>query len=137
MLNWKEEYSIGVPQIDKQHRRLFEIGNSIYELLENYILDDKYDKIIVIIEELKQYTKYHFQTEEQYMLHIKYPGYFSQKVEHDDFIAKIEEVELQDIDKDQENYIRELLLFVFSWILEHIMQKDKLISVSSNTAANK
>jgi len=130
MLQWKEEYAIGVQQIDEQHQHLFEIGNKIYELLENYILDDKYDKIVVILEELRQYTKYHFQSEEQYMLQIKYPRYFSQKVEHDDFISKIEEVELKDIDENQEKYIRDLLLFVFNWILEHILQKDKLITVS-------
>lgn len=132
MLVWKEEYSIGVPSIDEQHKRLFEIGNSIYALLKNYILDDKYDKIMVILEDLRQYTKYHFRSEEEYMLKIKYPRYFSQKVEHDDFIGKIEEVMLQDIDEDQEKYIRDLLLFVFNWILDHILQKDKLISVTAN-----
>lgn len=127
MLEWKEEYAIGVQTIDEQHQRLFEIGNQIYDLLENYILEDKYDKLVAIIDELKRYTKYHFQSEEQYMLRNKYPRFFSQKVEHDDFISKIEEVELQDIDEDQEKHIRDLLLFVFNWIVEHIIQKDKLI----------
>ncbi len=128
MLVWKEEYAIGVELIDKQHKHLFAIGNSIYELLENYILDDKYDKIIKILTDLREYTKYHFQSEEEYMLQIKYPGYFSQKVEHDDFIDKIEEIELQNLDENQEEYIRELMLFVFNWILEHILQRDKLIT---------
>lgn len=128
MLVWKDEYSIGVELIDKQHKHLFAIGNSIYELLENYILDDKYDKIIKILTDLREYTKYHFQSEEEYMLQVKYPGYFSQKVEHDDFIDKIEEVELQNLDENQEKYIRELMLFVFNWILEHILQRDKLIT---------
>ena len=127
MLVWKDEYAIGVELIDNQHKHLFAIGNGIYELLENYILDDKYDKIIKILADLREYTKYHFQSEEEYMLQIKYPGYFSQKVEHDDFIDKIEEIELQNLDENQEEYIRELLLFVFNWVLEHILQKDKLI----------
>ncbi|HHV64227.1 MAG TPA: hemerythrin family protein [Peptococcaceae bacterium] len=131
MLEWKEEYAIGVPLIDEQHQKLFEIGNRLYELLENYILDDKYDKIVAIIQELREYTKYHFASEEQYMLQIKYPKYFSQKVEHDDFIAKIEEVELKEIDENQDQYIRDLLVFVFNWILEHIIKKDKLITSSS------
>lgn len=130
MLVWKDEYSIGVELIDAQHQRLFEIGNDIYNLLENYLLDDKYDKIMLIIQELKDYTKYHFKTEEEYMMQIKYPKFFSQKVAHDDFINKIEEFELQDIDQDQEKYIRELLEFVFTWILEHIVRQDKLITSS-------
>ncbi|NLI91911.1 MAG: hemerythrin family protein [Peptococcaceae bacterium] len=128
MLIWKDDYAIGVELIDEQHKHLFQIGNSIYALLEDKVLVDKYDKIVTILQDLKQYTKYHFQTEEEYMLQNRYPKFFSHKVEHDDFINKIEEVELKDIDVDQENYIREILVFVFNWILEHILKNDKLIT---------
>ncbi|NLW07801.1 MAG: hemerythrin family protein [Clostridia bacterium] len=132
MLTWKDEYAIGVPLIDEQHQRLFAIGNRLYDLLENYIFDDKYDKIVAILEELKEYARYHFKSEEEYMLQIKYPRYFSQKVEHDDFISKIEQVELQNIDEDQDKYIRDLLNFVFDWILDHIIKKDKAIGSYSS-----
>ncbi|AET70337.1 hemerythrin-like metal-binding domain-containing protein [Desulfosporosinus orientis DSM 765] len=131
MLEWKQEYEIGVELIDKQHQHLLEIGNSIYDLLENYLLADKYDKIVEIINELREYTKYHFKTEEGYMLKIKYPKYFDQKNEHDDFIAKIDEINLNDVDENQDKYIRDLLMFVFNWTIEHILKKDKLI-MSSN-----
>ncbi|WP_088226913.1 hemerythrin family protein [Desulfosporosinus sp. FKB] len=127
MLEWKEEYSIGVEQIDEQHRHLFEIGNKIYDLLENYLYVDKYDRIVAIIRELKDYTKYHFQAEEDYMIELKYPRYFSQKVEHDDFIKKIEEIDLESLDRDQDKHIRGILTFVFDWVLEHILKKDMLI----------
>jgi len=127
MLVWKDEYATGIQMIDEQHKRLFEIGNSIYNLLENYLLDDKYDKIVAIVNELKEYTKYHFASEENYMREIKYRKYLEQKTEHSDFIDKLEEMELKDIDQNQEQYIRDLLTFVFNWILEHIIQKDKLI----------
>ncbi|MGC7872902.1 bacteriohemerythrin [Desulfosporosinus sp. SYSU MS00001] len=127
MLEWKEEYSIGVEQIDEQHKHLFEIGNKIYDLLENYLYVDKYDRIVAIIRELKDYTKYHFQAEEDYMIELKYPRYFSQKVEHDDFIKKIEEIDLESLDRDQDKHIREILTFVFDWVLEHILKKDMLI----------
>jgi len=130
MLEWKDTYTIGVESIDEQHKHLFEIGNSIYELLENYLLDDKYDKIVRIVEELRDYTKYHFESEEKYMIQIKYRNYLLQKAEHEDFINKLEEIELKDIDKNQEKYIRDLMVFVFDWILEHIVQKDKLIGQS-------
>lgn len=133
MLVWKEEFAIGVELIDKQHQRLFEIGNKIYDLLENYFYEDKYDRIMEIIKELRDYTKYHFSAEEEYMLQTKYPRYFSQKVEHDDFISKIEELELSDLDDNQDEHIRELLTFIFSWVLEHILQRDKLIGSGSSS----
>ena len=131
MLEWKDSYQIGVESIDEQHKHLFEIGNAIYNLLENYLLDDKYDKIVGIVNELRDYTKYHFESEEQYMMQIKYRYFLDQKVEHDDFIDKLEQIELKDIDKNQEAYIRELLLFVFDWILKHIVEKDRLIGESA------
>jgi hemerythrin len=127
MLQWKDEFSIGVELIDEQHKHLFEIGNRIYDLLENYLYIDKYDKILEIIKELSDYTKYHFKTEEDYMIQVKYPKYLSQKVEHDDFVQKIEEINLRDIDKEQDKHIRDILTFVFDWVLEHILKKDKLI----------
>lgn len=127
MLVWKPEYAIGVKVIDEQHQHLFEIGNKAYQLLKDEFCVDKYDGIVEIIEELREYTKFHFRTEEAYMLKIKYNKYFSQKVEHDDFIQKIEEINLDEIDEAPKKYIEELLAFVFDWILEHILQKDKLI----------
>lgn len=133
MLVWKEEYEIGVEQIDEQHKRLFELGNNIYALINDYLYEDKYDKIVHILDELREYTKYHFKSEEAYMLQTKYPKYFSQKVEHDDFIEKIEEVELRDLDKDQDKHIQELLTFVFNWIIEHIVQKDMLMKNHQQT----
>ena len=127
MLKWKDEYSIGIELIDDQHKRLFEIGNSAYELLRNDFCVDKYDKITEIIEELRQYTVFHFETEEEYMLEMKYIGYFEQKKEHDAFIKKINAVNLKEVDEDQDKYIEDLLEFVFNWILNHILKKDKLI----------
>lgn len=130
MLAWKKEYAISVPVIDEQHQELFRIGNKAYELLKNDFYTDKYDKIIQIISELKDYTAYHFKTEEEYMLSIKYKRYFNQKTIHDDFIKKINAIKLDDIDKDQDKYIKDLLQFVFDWILSHILKEDKLISAT-------
>ncbi|MDF2594671.1 MAG: hemerythrin-like metal-binding protein [Clostridia bacterium] len=127
MLVWKEEYSIGVPLIDEQHQHMFEIGNSAYELLKDDFCTDMYDGVVEIIKELKEYTKLHFKTEEEYMLSIKYNKYFSQKVEHDDFIQKINEVDFDKVDDNPKKYIEDILGFVFNWTLDHILQKDKLI----------
>lgn len=127
MLVWKDEYAIGVDIIDAQHKHLFEIGNSAYQLLRDDFCIDKYDGVIQVIEDLREYTKFHFKTEEEYMLKIKYNKYFSQKVEHDDFIQKIEEINFNDIDEDPKKYLEDILTFIFNWTLEHILHKDKLI----------
>lgn len=128
MLEWKDKYSIGVELIDEQHKHLFEIGNKAVKLLKNDFYVDKYDKIIEIIQELCEYTEFHFKAEEGYMLKIGSKQYESQKIEHDIFIKKINSVDLNNMDNDQQKYLEDLLAFVFNWIIDHILQKDKLIN---------
>lgn len=128
MLKWKDEFSIGVDLIDTQHKHLFEIGNDANELLKNEFCVDKYDKIIQVLEDLRQYTKYHFNCEEEYMLKNNFSRYEIQKKQHDSFIKKIDSINLEQIDNDQEKYLKDLLVFVFNWVLDHILQEDKLIT---------
>jgi hemerythrin len=127
LIKWKEEYRIGIDHIDEQHQKLFEIANNAYELLKNEFFYDKYDKIIEILSDLRDYAIYHFKSEEEYMLSINYEGYSSQKSAHDGFIEKINSVELDEIDEDQDQYILETLDFIVNWISNHILGSDKLI----------
>jgi hemerythrin len=127
LIKWKDEYRIGIDEIDEQHKKIFDIANEAYELLKNEFYYDKYDRIIELLEELKDYAKFHFSFEEDYMLSIKYKGYFSQKVAHDDFIDKINSFDLNAIDENQDQYILEILDFVVDWISQHILVSDKQI----------
>ena len=81
-----------------------------------------------ILSELKEYTVFHFQTEEDYMQQIGYKKLFSQKVEHQNFIKKINEVNLKEIDENQEQSILDILDFISAWIKKHILDVDRLIT---------
>ncbi|WP_422446740.1 bacteriohemerythrin [Thermoanaerobacterium sp. DL9XJH110] len=127
MIRWKDEYRIGVEKIDEQHKKLFEIAGRAYDLLKNEFYIDKYDRIVEILNELKDYTVYHFNSEEEYMKSIGYRRFLSHKVEHDDFIEKINSVDFSKIDSNQDKYILDLLEFIVNWIDKHILGRDKLI----------
>ncbi len=128
MITWSEDYKIGIEKIDQQHEKLFEIAGRAYNLLKNNFRIDKYDEIVEIIEELKAYTAYHFKTEEDYMESISYKRFFSQKVAHNDFIEKINGIDLKKVDNDQGQHLLEILDFVANWIKDHILGQDKLIA---------
>jgi hemerythrin len=130
MFEWKEEYVIGIDIIDEQHKMIFEIAGRAYSLLNNDFYVDKYDKIVMILGELRDYTIFHFQSEEEYMLKIGYKKFFSQKVDHDEFIAKIKNVDLDKIDKNQDAYIMEIIQLITNWLVEHILIKDKQIKIN-------
>lgn len=122
MLKWKNEFETGISHLDEQHKHLFEIGNKAYSLLDDDL--DKFDEIVALIDELKNYTIYHFSTEEEYMKSISYRKFLSHKVEHDDFINKVKAIDLEAMDENQEEALRELISFVFDWITEHILGND-------------
>lgn len=127
MITWREEFSLGIDKIDEQHKKLFAIANEAYNLLKDEFYFDKYDQIIKIIKDLRNYTIYHFGFEEAYMRSIEYKRYFSHKVVHDDFKEKINNIDLDKIDENQDEYIKELLNFIVDWIENHILKADKLI----------
>lgn len=129
---WKEEFETGNVVVDGQHKKLFNIGNEAYELLKKDFCLDKYDQVVKIINQLRDYTAYHFQEEEEYMLKIGYKGFFAHKVEHDDFIEKINHIDYSLIDQGQDEYILEILNFIAEWITEHILKSDMQHSLSRN-----
>lgn len=128
MLQWKDEYCTGIAPIDEQHKELFRIANRIYDLLKNDLIPDKYDSIVAIISELQNYTRYHFKTEEDYMQQINYRRFLSQKAAHNEFLAKMDAIDLGKIDNSQNQYLIEILDFVLDWLAGHIVKADKLIA---------
>ncbi len=128
MYEMKEEFKTGIEIVDNEHKMLFEIADKIYELLNNEFIIDKYDRIVNLIEELKGYAALHFRDEEAYKESINYKKMFTQKIDHDNFIKKLEEIDLNKIDENQHKYILDLLEFVNQWLVSHILEKDKLIA---------
>jgi hemerythrin len=128
MYEMKPEYYTGIGFIDEEHKKLFEIANTAYELLTNEFIPDKYDYIMEVVDELREYTKYHFDHEETYMNSIKYKRILSQKVSHDDFIEKINKYDSEIVDENQKESLLELLDFLTTWLVEHIYRQDKLIA---------
>ncbi len=122
-----KDYHTGIEFIDEEHAKLFEIANRAYELLTNQFVADKYDAIVAVLEELRDYTKYHFNHEEEYMKSINYPKRFSQLHQHTQFINKLESYNLKEIDANQQEGLLEILDFLALWLQGHIKGMDKKI----------
>ena len=61
------KYYTGIELVDREHRKLFEIIGEVNALIHNDLLHDKYDEIVRLLDELREYTKFHFEDEEAYM----------------------------------------------------------------------
>ena len=128
MYEMKDEYLTGIEMIDNEHRVLFEIAEEIHQLCHNEYIPDKFDHITNLIQRLRDYTVMHFEHEEAYMENIQYKRMFTQRIQHDNFKRKLDTMDLEIIDDDQEQAIEDLLKFVTDWLVEHIMETDKRIT---------
>lgn len=126
MYEWRTEYALGIDEIDEQHQRLIEIANRVYAVLHDQWRLDKFNQILEVLDELKNYTVYHFTFEEAYMEKIGYKKRFSHAMEHNAFVEKLKTADLREIDDEQEKYLNDLLDFIAGWIVNHIMTTDKL-----------
>lgn len=126
MFEMKEEYYLGVDAMDAEHIKLFEIAEKAFVLLNDQFIFDKFDYIVKIMEELRDYTVVHFSDEEAYMESIQYKKFFSHKIEHQEFIEKINQIDWDEVEKDQEKAILAILEFLNNWLVNHILYTDKL-----------
>lgn len=122
-----DEFKTGITIVDEEHKKLFEIIGKIYTTIETELVHDKFDAIMDIVDELKEYTQVHFADEENYMKEIGYDGLAYQEILHQNFIDKLEELDLNDVDDNQEAYLYDFLGFLQNWLINHILKVDKLI----------
>ena len=122
-----EEYYTGVEIIDEEHAELFRIIKRANDLITEELLHDKYDEIMGVLGELRNYTVQHFADEEEYMASIDYEGLEIQKKTHEMFVDKLNDINLDDLDDNQQQYLIELVDFLLMWLVNHILKMDKKI----------
>lgn len=124
MYKWNDDYSVAVQPIDEQHKELFNIADQIHTLVNDHKEDDNYDAIIQLINELKDYTVYHFNYEEKLMEKSGVPDLDAHKEEHRTFVDYISSLDIYDIDENQDEHLLDLLKYITKWIFRHINNTD-------------
>lgn len=124
-----DSFKTGIELIDEEHKTLFDIIGKVHTTIQTELVHDKFDAIMNILDELKEYTRVHFADEENYMRTIGYNGLSQQEILHQNFIDKLNELDLNDVDDNQEAYLYDFLEFLQNWLINHILKVDKLIPV--------
>lgn len=125
MFIWKKDFELGIPSIDAQHQELFRVANKIYKILKDEDFNqDFFDDIMDIIDELRDYTMYHFNAEERLFEKYNYTDSKAHKEEHEKFIAFLNSVDYTQVDHEQKEFLEKLLKEIASWIMKHIISSD-------------
>lgn len=124
IMKWSEELSVGIGEIDNQHKRLIELINSLHDAM---LAKQGKQAISGILDELAAYTVYHFQNEEKYMEKFGYPGYQVHKHEHEGFVLKVGSFQ-KDYNDGKLGLSIEIMNFLRDWVSNHIKGTDKKYS---------
>ncbi len=121
IMPWKAEYSVGIKQIDEQHKRLVRLLNELHQAM----YEGKSREVMTgVLSQLVDYTKSHFATEERLMQGYSFPGYAAHKVEHDQLTKTVLKFQ-QDVATGKAVMSIDVLEFLKNWLRNHILGTDQ------------
>ncbi len=121
LIVWDNYYSVGFDLIDNQHKKLIDMINELYT---SFIFGEAQTKAAGIINEMVNYTDYHFKTEEKFFDKYKYPETEQHKEIHQSFVDKAIELK-HGLESGQMTVTYDIMNFLRQWLIDHILKEDK------------
>ncbi|MCU7813082.1 MAG: bacteriohemerythrin [Candidatus Thiodiazotropha sp. (ex Notomyrtea botanica)] len=119
-VEWSDTLSVGIEEIDEQHKVLVDLVNKMHEAIHQRHGSDVVNSIL---KDLADYTRIHFAVEESLMRILNYPGYEEHKEIHEELLHSV--VDLQDkVATGKKSIGFELMHFLKTWLTKHIMEED-------------
>jgi hemerythrin len=120
-INWTDSLSVGVSEMDNQHKRLIAMINDLSEAMK---MGKGKEALGKILSGLIIYTQTHFTAEEKYFEKYNYPLAPSHRREHATFVKKVSEVKTA-FDAGKLSVTVETMNFLRDWLKNHIMGTDQ------------
>lgn len=120
-VSWSDNLSIGIIQIDAQHKNLVNMLNNLYDAMTAGKGKDVAPKIL---KEMSGYALTHFATEEKLMQQHGYPEFEAHKREHEAFVKKVQEFNAE-MQKGNLGVTSQVANFLKTWLVNHIQGTDK------------
>jgi hemerythrin len=125
LITWRDSYSVKVPSIDEQHKKLIDLINRLHDAMSS-----GQGKAVLggVVAELVAYTRTHFTYEESLMSRAIYPQLTAHRAAHRSLIEKVGGFTAQ-VGADATTTI-EMMTFLRGWLMEHIQKEDMAYSDS-------
>ncbi len=122
VLIWSDNLRVGIDSIDKDHQVLIGLLNKVsHGLRDNAAVDE-------LVNELMEYTHYHFKREEAVMKICNYPDFDAHKAQHVELTKKVGALAHKWHTSHDDKVIRDLHTFLRSWLSGHIISTDMTIA---------
>ena len=120
-LEWKDNYSVGIESIDNDHKKLIHLINNLQTAID-YKTDKQFER--QTLDEVIDYTQYHFKREEDLMESNGYPDLIPHKPTHAKLIEEVNHY-VEKYEKDDDAAIEALLAYLKLWLIKHINGTDQ------------
>lgn len=122
-VRWIESMSIGVPEIDRQHKELLELVNKTWETAQE---PGAAQETGIVLRRLCDYVIEHFAAEEALMDPEAYAHYDRHVQEHIEGSMKALDF-LEAYNEGRDVRLEEFLEFAVAWVKHHIQETDKTL----------
>ena len=119
-IKWKDEYSLGIERVDRQHQHLFEIINKIIDCCGSA---GDTELVGETIKEMVNYGREHFTDEEKLMQQYGYPNFEEHKNQHNYFIDTTADLAVGFMNNKKTTGC-EIAEFLSIWLTNHILKTD-------------
>jgi hemerythrin len=121
ILEWSQQFSVGIDIIDREHKVLFELYNELhYSILRGETHAFTAEKL----SRLLQYTREHFGEEERLMAECGYPKLEDHCASHRVLTGQVEEM-MAELERNQMVVNLPTIQFLNEWITLHILREDR------------
>lgn len=120
LVKWSAQYQVDHPQIDDEHRYLFELINEFYDA---FTASRSRTDVARLLNRLVEYSESHFQHEEKLMRDTAYPGLAEHRLKHKQLFEKIFQLNEKFEDRAL-NPTHDTISFLKNWIGDHILHDD-------------
>ena len=119
LIEWKPEYTLGIPVVDEQHRAIVATINSLHFAIQHEQGENMLQSVINMVTE---YTRVHFAIEENFFSICDFPGLEAHHEMHNAFKRSLSEIGERCL---KEKNPLEFLAFLKKWFIDHICNKDR------------
>lgn len=121
LLSWNEGYSVGIQEIDDQHKRIIGMINGLYKAIEKGAAENTINKTL---HALVDYTQTHFLFEERLLREAGYPDYADHVAMHENLVLKVAELAEMNKNDSHARLGNTLITFLYDWLTHHILHND-------------
>ncbi|MGB5339305.1 MAG: bacteriohemerythrin [Gammaproteobacteria bacterium] len=120
LIEWKDAYATGIPDVDLEHRELIGLINKLYEAMSG---EDASITVMDFLGEIYAHVSAHFALEEKIMRERKYDHYKEHKAEHEVLLDELRDL-MDDYEENAHYNDEAFATSIEHWFTNHFKTRD-------------